>query len=73
MVQGIQYTACAEKEQSFKESMREKVEHAKARTIHGSGCNAHTYEHVAKLANGRERQYSFEVGLCESNSSSKNR
>src|SRR6266487_79 len=49
MMQGIQYTACAKEEQSLKESMCEKVEHTKARTICSSRCNAHSYEHVAEL------------------------
>src|SRR5579863_8342011 len=71
MVQGLNHATSAQEEQGFEEGMGEKVEHTRAGAILYSR-NTQTDEHVAKLADSRESQYTFEVALAKSNQSGEN-
>src|SRR5215472_17763034 len=72
VVQGMQHTASTQEEQGLEEGMREEMKHAGTRTIVGA-CYTQTHEHVAKLADGRERQHTLEVPLRKRNRSGKDR
>src|SRR2546429_9686392 len=52
--------------------MREEVEHSRSRAISRTS-NTKSDEHVTKLADSREGQYTLEVPLCYSNCSCKDR
>src|SRR6266446_1492923 len=67
----MQYAASTQEEQGLEEGMREEVEHAGARAI--CARYTETHEHVAKLADGRERQYTLEVYLRYRNRCGKDR
>src|SRR5579859_6801812 len=56
----------AQEEQRFEERVGEEVEHTRSIAI-GRTSYPQANEHVAKLANGGEGQYSLEVGLYKGN------
>src|SRR3989442_8660714 len=66
MVQCVKYAASTQEEQRFEEGVREEVEHAGAGTELRARY-AKADEHVAKLANRREGQYTLEVALHKAN------
>src|SRR5258708_255477 len=58
-----------EEEQGLEEGVSKEVEHTRAIAV--LATNTETHEHIAKLADRREGQHAFEVGLYQGNRGSK--
>ena len=65
VVERVNNAACAQEEQCLEEGMGEEMIHTRANTKFGTPRYSKTNEHIAKLADSREGQHAFEVGLGE--------